>query len=219
MSTPAGWHPDPDNPGQLRYWDGARWTEHRAPAVEVGGQRVSSAPDPTRPKRSPAGDIMVFVGTALAVFATLLPWWWDEYSKARDAFPNLDFYRYFSDSFDAGWRIWLPWTVALTALACCCLAATVFSLLRLAGGTRVRAVQIPFAIAAFVLWGVVALTPVPNMSYVETELHTFQGPGTWAALIGVVLVLVGALIAADSPRMRAASVVSGDPPSTGAVRY
>lgn len=27
---PAGWYPSPDGPGQ-RYWDGAAWTEHRAP--------------------------------------------------------------------------------------------------------------------------------------------------------------------------------------------
>lgn len=28
---PAGWYPDPENAGQQRYWDGAQWTEHRAP--------------------------------------------------------------------------------------------------------------------------------------------------------------------------------------------
>ena len=29
--TPAGWFPDPDDASQYRYWDGATWTEHRAP--------------------------------------------------------------------------------------------------------------------------------------------------------------------------------------------
>lgn len=32
-STPAGWYPDPEVPGQQRYWDGTAWTEHRAPAI------------------------------------------------------------------------------------------------------------------------------------------------------------------------------------------
>jgi len=27
----AGWYVDPNVPGQLRYWDGREWTEHRAP--------------------------------------------------------------------------------------------------------------------------------------------------------------------------------------------
>lgn len=28
MTSPAGWYPNPDNDGRLRYWDGERWTEH-----------------------------------------------------------------------------------------------------------------------------------------------------------------------------------------------
>lgn len=28
----AGWYPDPEHFGHLRYWDGVRWTDHRAPA-------------------------------------------------------------------------------------------------------------------------------------------------------------------------------------------
>lgn len=31
--APAAWYPDPDNATLQRYWDGAKWTEHRAPAV------------------------------------------------------------------------------------------------------------------------------------------------------------------------------------------
>jgi hypothetical protein len=29
--SPPGWYPDPHQPGQQRYWDGARWTEHASP--------------------------------------------------------------------------------------------------------------------------------------------------------------------------------------------
>jgi uncharacterized protein YbjQ (UPF0145 family) len=31
--TPADWYPDPHAPGQLRYWDGAQWTEHTSPGA------------------------------------------------------------------------------------------------------------------------------------------------------------------------------------------
>jgi hypothetical protein len=27
---PPAWHPDPQGQARLRYWDGARWTEHTA---------------------------------------------------------------------------------------------------------------------------------------------------------------------------------------------
>ncbi len=36
------WYPDPQYPGNLRYWDGQRWTEHRTPVA------ASTAALPTR---------------------------------------------------------------------------------------------------------------------------------------------------------------------------
>jgi hypothetical protein len=32
-TTPAGWYPDTQTPGQQRYWDGSQWTEHTAPGA------------------------------------------------------------------------------------------------------------------------------------------------------------------------------------------
>ncbi|HXH58668.1 DUF2510 domain-containing protein [Iamia sp.] len=76
---PAAWHPDPENPGQLRYWDGLQWTEHRNPDTGAGGR----GPDPTTeipqvddaaaarsaPKsKSALPYILIPVGACLALF-------------------------------------------------------------------------------------------------------------------------------------------------------
>jgi hypothetical protein len=30
-AAPAGWYPDPETPGQQRYWDGSQWTDIHPP--------------------------------------------------------------------------------------------------------------------------------------------------------------------------------------------
>lgn len=35
---PAGWHPDPTNSEQLRFWDGVAWTHHTQPGVSLSAQ-------------------------------------------------------------------------------------------------------------------------------------------------------------------------------------
>ena len=37
---PAGWHPDPSNPGELLWWDGTAWTGARRPAKRGGTARI-----------------------------------------------------------------------------------------------------------------------------------------------------------------------------------
>lgn len=46
--TPAssGWYPDPANPDQQRFWDGAKWTEHVAPGTTAS---LRAAPVPAAP--------------------------------------------------------------------------------------------------------------------------------------------------------------------------
>ena len=44
-SSPPGWYPDPQNPSQMRYWDGAMWTAvaPAAPAVPAGPTTSTNA--------------------------------------------------------------------------------------------------------------------------------------------------------------------------------
>ena len=50
--TPAGWYPDPEQAGHLRYWDGGTWTEHRSPAQAPA---APVAPEPPAEPEPPAG--------------------------------------------------------------------------------------------------------------------------------------------------------------------
>ena len=42
-AAPAGWYPDPERPGQQRYWDGSRWTDYRHDPA-LGPQTVVHLP-------------------------------------------------------------------------------------------------------------------------------------------------------------------------------
>lgn len=37
FQNPPDFYPDPDTPGQLRWWNGTRWTDERATPVVVRG--------------------------------------------------------------------------------------------------------------------------------------------------------------------------------------
>lgn len=81
-NAPADWYPDPEYPGQLRYWDGTAWTVNRAPAprsVEVAA--APSAPDAPAPANRDATPavlalVLAIVGFVLGVlpFAAWFAW-------------------------------------------------------------------------------------------------------------------------------------------------
>lgn len=65
--SPAGWHPDHDDPALERYWDGAQWTEERRPAAgaKTGALRDAAAGVASRFTATPdlpAGTVWSAVG-------------------------------------------------------------------------------------------------------------------------------------------------------------
>ncbi|MFH9470313.1 phospholipid scramblase-related protein [Streptomyces clavifer] len=53
-NIPAGWHPDPHGaPELLRYWDGARWTEHTHPAQGRDAAQSAAVQAPAQPVAAP----------------------------------------------------------------------------------------------------------------------------------------------------------------------
>jgi hypothetical protein len=47
QAAPAGWHPDPDGSGRLRYYDGIQWTSHYA--QQTAGAGATAVPESTQP--------------------------------------------------------------------------------------------------------------------------------------------------------------------------
>lgn len=69
--TPPGWHPDPEDASQLRYWDGAEWTEHRSPVQAT--TNVAPPPPTAAPERptSTGAFICAILGALIALVPIL----------------------------------------------------------------------------------------------------------------------------------------------------
>src|SRR6185437_13126862 len=65
--TPAGWYPNPDGTGGLRYWNGTRWTEHTHGAGVVAPPTTATTTKAT--PESPSAEPPRGVGIALIGFA------------------------------------------------------------------------------------------------------------------------------------------------------
>ena len=79
----AGWYADPTNQLQLRYWDGATWTEEVRPLPAPNGNPLSSAvkslePETTTPDQSTSSRALfgwaILVGGLMTAGGTLLAW-------------------------------------------------------------------------------------------------------------------------------------------------
>ena len=67
VQTPAGWFPDPEDPANLRYWDGTAWTEHRHPADPAGapvGPTVDATPAAAAAPEAPGAPQFAYTPTA-----------------------------------------------------------------------------------------------------------------------------------------------------------
>ncbi|MBA8817387.1 hypothetical protein FHX48_002486 [Microbacterium halimionae] len=79
QQAPAGWYPDPSNPGVSRYWDGMAWTDHvhggAIPAAELKAE-------PGTGWNTPWIWLIILLPIIPALLSLFVPW--------RDAF-NFDY--------------------------------------------------------------------------------------------------------------------------------
>lgn len=68
----AGWYPDPAGSGGRRWWDGAQWTDHMAPAVVPPTPAPVVAPAVRSPRRRRPAWEWVVVGVAALVIVSLV---------------------------------------------------------------------------------------------------------------------------------------------------
>jgi Tfp pilus assembly major pilin PilA len=91
-SAPANWYPDPADARLLRYWDGARWTEHTSPAP---GNGAGGFPPQQRQGGTNAAIWIVLGSVGLLVIigivaAIAIPVFLSQRAKAEDTSAKAD---------------------------------------------------------------------------------------------------------------------------------
>jgi hypothetical protein len=71
VTTPAGWYP---LHGEQRYWDGLKWTEHRAPAALPANQPVFHAPMVMTDARTNGAEVAIAWILTVLTLGYMLPW-------------------------------------------------------------------------------------------------------------------------------------------------
>src|SRR5204862_5549643 len=69
-TAPAGWHRDPHEQGQMRYWDGTQWTDHVAPDPSAAMPEIVPTSAPRHAYTS--GTAWVGIAALLALAAIAL---------------------------------------------------------------------------------------------------------------------------------------------------
>lgn len=70
-AAPQGWYPDPQQPAQQRWWDGAQWTAHTAPLGNAPTVATAASAAPAEAKSSSKLKMVLIVGAVILAITLL----------------------------------------------------------------------------------------------------------------------------------------------------